>query len=94
MKPEELLFIPIGIGAGIVGGAIGKVAFDRVWALIDEEEPPEPEHREISLGKLAVAGALQGAIFRVTRELTEHGARRSFQRWTGTWPGEARPEPE
>ena len=73
---------------------MGKLAFDRVWALIDDEEPPEPEHREISMPKLMVAMALQGAIFRAVRGIAEHGARRGFERWTGTWPGEPRPEPE
>jgi hypothetical protein len=94
MDIDELLFTPVGIAAGIAAGVVGKFAFDRVWALIDEEEPPEPEHRDVSLAKLAAAGALQGAIFRVTRTLAEHGARRGFQRWTGAWPGEQRPEPE
>ncbi len=94
MDVDEILFVPVGIAAGIAAGALGRVAFDRLWGLIDEEEPPEPEHRDVSLAKLALAGALQGAIFRVTRALAEHGARRSFQRWTGNWPGEQRPEPK
>ena len=43
--------------------------------------------------KLAVALALQGAIFRAVRGIVEHAARRTFARTTGTWPGEERPEP-
>ena len=42
--------------------------------------------------KLIAAMAIQGAIFRAVRGIAEHGARVGFQRWTGAWPGEKRPE--
>jgi hypothetical protein len=35
---------------------------------------------------------LEGAIFRVIRGLFDHGARRAFNRATGTWPGEEAPD--
>ncbi len=38
--------------------------------------------------------AIQGAIFRAVKGIAEHGARKGFQRWSGRWPGEARPEPK
>ena len=91
---DRVLFTPFGIAAGLLAGLAGKALFDRLWALIDEEEPPEPEHRDASIPKLIAALALEGAIFRAVRGAAEHGARRSFARWTGAWPGEARPEPE
>jgi hypothetical protein len=79
---------------GIVAGFVGKKLFEQVWGLIDEEEPPDPKHRETSWAKLIAALALEGAIFRAVRGLLDHGARRGFARMTGTWPGEERPEPE
>ena len=90
---DKVLFTPIGILAGLAAGFAGKAAFDQLWALIDDEEPPEPEHREASWVKLVLALAIQGAIFRAVRGIAEHGARRGFQRWSGQWPGEARPDP-
>jgi Protein of unknown function (DUF4235) len=90
----KLLFTPVSIAAGLVAGIVGKKIFDRIWGLIDDEEPPNPEHREISIAKMVAALALEGAIFRAVRGITDHAARRSFQRTTGAWPGEARPEPE
>jgi len=89
---DKLLFTPFGIAAGLAAGFAGKVAFDQVWKLIDDEEPPEPEHREASWAKLIAAMAIQGAIFRAVRGVAEHGARMGFHRWTGSWPGEARPK--
>ena len=88
----RILFIPFSIIGGLLAGLAGKKLFELVWARIDEEEPPEPEHRDASMVKLAAALALEGAIFRAVRGVAEHGSRRSFQRYTGVWPGEKRPE--
>ena len=44
--------------------------------------------------KLAAALAIEGAVFRTVRGLADHGSRRTFARLTGSWPGEAAPEPE
>jgi hypothetical protein len=90
----KFLFIPIGVGGGLLAGLVGKKLFEKVWSLIDEEEPPDPKHREISLPKMVAATALEGAIFRAVRGLADHGSRRSFARVAGSWPGEERPEPE
>jgi hypothetical protein len=90
----KLLFIPVSVAGGITAGIVGKKLFERVWGLIDDEEPPDPKHRETTWPKLIAAMALEGAIFRTTRGVIDHGARRSFARFTGGWPGEERPEPE
>ncbi len=90
---DKVLFTPVGIAAGLAAGFAGKVAFDQIWKLIDDEEPPEPDQRDIDVPKLVIGLALQGAIFRAVRGIAEHQARRGFQRWSGRWPGEARPDP-
>jgi hypothetical protein len=90
----KLLFIPVSITAGLLAGAVGKKVFNGVWGVIDDEEPPDSKHRDISWGRLLLAGAIQGAIFRAVKELVDHAARRGFYRTTGTWPGEKRPDPE
>ena len=88
----KLVFIPVSIGGGLLAGLIGKKVFEQLWGLVDEEKPPAPEHREISMVKLALALILEGAIFRLIRGLFDHGARRGFARLTGSWPGEESPE--
>ena len=87
----KVAFLPISIIGGLLAGMIGKKGFEFVWSKVDEEEPPEPEHREISLVKLALALAIEGAIFRAVRGLFDHGARRGFARLTGEWPGDEAP---
>jgi len=80
--------------SGLIAGFISKKVFEQIWGVIDKEEPPEAQHREVPVVKLIAALALEGAIFRAVRGLTDHGSRHTFQKATGSWPGEERPEPE
>jgi len=89
----KLVFTPISVLAGLIAGLIGKKIFERIWGLVDEQEPPSPEHRELSWPKLIAALLVEGAIFRLVKGLTDHGVRRAFARGTGSWPGEERPQP-
>jgi hypothetical protein len=84
----KFLFAPVGIGAGLVAGMLGKKAFERLWAVIDDEDPPEPDQRYAPTVKLVTALAIEGAIFRVVKGMTDYGARKAFAGATGTWPGE------
>lgn len=90
----KFIFAPIGIVLGLIAGALGKKIFERIWGLIDDEEPPKPEHREFSWPKLIAALVVEGAIFRLVKGLVDHGTRTSFAKLTGSWPGEERPERE
>lgn len=88
----KLFFIPFSVIGGILAGALGKKTFEALWGVLDDEEAPEPQYRNISLKKLIPALLLQGAIFRAIRGLFDHGARQAFRRLTGSWPGEEQPE--
>ena len=90
----KFLFMPVSIIGGLIAGQIGSRIFDALWGVFDDEEPPDSKHREISLAKMLVAAAIQGAIFRAVRKLVDHQSRRAFAGALGTWPGEQRPEPE
>jgi hypothetical protein len=90
----KIIFIPISIVAGLIAGIVGQKIFEQVWGLVDDQEPPDPKHREFQWKKLLAALLVEGAIFRLVKGLTDHGARRSFARVTGSWPGEEAPEPE
>lgn len=89
----KILFAPLGIASGLVAGLLAKKAFEKAWAVIDDEDPPEPETRGAPLGKLIAALALEGAIFRIAKGMVDHQARNGFAGATGRWPGKE-PEPE
>ena len=84
----KILFAPISIGAGLLAGLLAQKLFERLWAAIDDEEPPEPSEPDIRYVKLVPALLVEGAVFRLTKGLVDHGLRGGFARATGTWPGE------
>jgi len=84
----KVLFAPIGILAGLAAGFAAQKGFERVWAMIDEEDAPEVEDRAVSYPKLLAALALEGAIFRLVKGMVDRGARVGFASTTGVWPGE------
>jgi hypothetical protein len=88
----KIFFLPFSIIGGFIAGTIAKKLFDLAWRVVSDEEAPEPEHREVSWAKLLAALAIEGAIFRAVRGLVDRGSRASFQRVTGRWPGEERPD--
>jgi hypothetical protein len=90
---SKILFVPFSVLGGIVAGIIGKKAFEGLWGVVDDQEPPDAKHRQIQWQKLIPALLLEGAIFRTVRGLFDHGSRRAFSKLTGSWPGEDRPDP-
>lgn len=88
----KIAFIPISVLGSLLAGFIGQKAFEAIWGRVDMEEPPQPDQREVSLPKLAIALVIEGAIFRLIKGLFDHAARRGFARMTGEWPGDERPE--
>lgn len=89
---SKLIFRPVSIVAGLVAGLIGKKLFKSLWRVVDDEQPPKPEERPVPIGKLVLALALEGALFRLVKGLAEHGSRHAFSRLTGLWPGESPPD--
>ena len=88
----KLVFLPISIGAGLLAGLLGKKVFVVVWGLIDDQEAPKPEHRDVHFGKLLAALTVQGAIFSLVKGVVNHGLRHAYTRLTGAWPGDEAPD--
>ena len=90
----KLLFIPVSVGASLLAGTHLQEGLRPAVGPVRREEPPDSKHRDIRWSRLLLAGAIQGAVFRMVKEATDHGSRRAFYRTTGSWPGEARPDAE
>jgi hypothetical protein len=84
----KVIFVPIGILAGLAAGFAAQKGFERIWTAFDDEDPPEVEDRVVSYPKLIAALALEGAIFRLVKGMVDRGARVGFASTTGVWPGE------
>lgn len=86
--------MPISILAGLIAGKVSGRILDRIWALFSPDAPPISKDRDIDLAKLAIAAAIQGAIFRVLKAASDQFTRRALYRTTGKWPGEKKPKAE
>jgi hypothetical protein len=84
----KVLFAPIGILAGLAAGFAAQKGFERIWAIVDDEQAPEVQNRGVSYPKLVLALLLEGAIFRLVKGMVDRGARVGFASLTGSWPGE------
>ncbi len=90
----KIVFLPVSVGGGLLAGLVGKKLFGLIWGVIDDQEPPQPEHRDIHLGKLALALGIEGALFSLIKGFVDHGSRHAFTRLTGSWPGDDAPTTE
>ncbi len=88
----RIIYKPFGLLVGLLGGAIARTVFSRVWRLIDDEDPPTPTTERTSWPKVLGAALLQGAIFRVTRAATDRAGAVGWSRLTGAWPGKREPD--
>lgn len=79
-KPVGML---LGIGAGIVAGAI----FKQVWKVAaGDDDAPNATDEERGWGEILAAAALQGAIFAVVKAAVDRGGASGVRRLTGRWP--------
>ena len=90
----KLIYRPLGIILGLLGGQLAKKVFNVVWGKIDDEEPPKATQEEVRWPKMLAAAAVQGMVFQTVRASINRAGAKGFQHLTGVWPGEKRPEPK
>lgn len=87
MSAAKVLYKPVGLALGAVGGALAGAVFQRVWQVVGhEEDAPDATDEERRWGEILAAAALQGAIFAVVKAIVERGGASGVRRVTGTWP--------
>lgn len=89
MNASKLAYKPLGIGFGMLGGAIAGVVFKQVWRRVaGEDDAPGATEQEYAWKEVLLAAALQGAIYAVVKAAIDRGGATTWQKLTGTWPGD------
>jgi Protein of unknown function (DUF4235) len=91
---EKIFFLPVSLVSGLLARLISKKLFALIWGAVDDQRVPKPEYRQVNRGKLVAALVVEGAVFALIRGLVDHGARHSYARLTGSWPGDEQPKPK
>jgi hypothetical protein len=85
----KVAYKPVGLLAGMIGGAVASIVFRQVWKRVsNEDEMPGALRREYPWGEIVLAAGVHGAIFAVVRAVINRGGAEAFRKLTGTWPGD------
>ncbi len=85
----KLIYRPFGLMASVLGGILAGVVFKQLWKMVsDEEEAPKARESEYGLQEVLPAAMLEGAIFGLVKAAIDRGGARTFQKLTGSWPGD------
>lgn len=84
----KILYKPLGLLVGALGGVAAGAAFKRLWALLGhEEDAPSPTDPERTWKEVLTAAALHGAVFALVKAAVDRSGAAAVRRLTGTWPG-------
>jgi hypothetical protein len=84
----KFLYKPLGMLVSVVGGLIAAKLFAQLWRLLPGTSESAPEAKDPDHGwkEIAVAAALQGAVYGGVKAVVDRAGARGFERATGTWP--------
>ncbi|MEV7181709.1 DUF4235 domain-containing protein [Kitasatospora sp. NPDC093679] len=89
MSLVKIVYKPVGMLVGALGGLLAGAVFKQVWKLAGHgEDAPEATDRDRSWGEVLLAAALQGAVFALVRAALDRGGAAAVHRVTGHWPGD------
>ncbi len=83
----KLLYKPLGLLFGVLGGILATQIFERIWRLATgDPETPDATDPNSGWAEIAIAAAVQGAVFAGVRALVNRAGAKGFEKATGTWP--------
>jgi hypothetical protein len=83
----KLLYKPVAIVAGIVGGLLSGLIFKNLWKVVGRgSDPPAPLDSERAWGEVLLASVLHGAVYALVKTAVDRGAAEWTRKKTGIWP--------
>jgi hypothetical protein len=85
----KLLYRPFGLIFSVLSGIVAGFAFKQIWKRVShKEELPNARESEYGLKEILPAAMVEGAIFGLVKAAVERAGARTFEKATGTWPGD------
>ncbi|MFJ9948327.1 DUF4235 domain-containing protein [Kitasatospora sp. NPDC091207] len=83
----KILYKPLGLLFGSLGGLIAGAVFKRLWALLGhEDDAPQATDQGRTWKAVLTAAALQGAVFALVKAAVDRSGAVGTRRLTGSWP--------
>ena len=87
-KVVKVSYKAVDLVAGMIGGLVVGLIFNRAWSFIEQEDgPPKPTDEQRHSREILLAAALQGAIFALVKAAVDRGLAKGTRKLTGIWPG-------
>lgn len=87
MNVNKIVYKPVGLLVGALGGVAATAVFRKIWTLISgDDEAPDPTDRDRTWGQVLLAATLQGAIFGLVKAAVDRGGAKGYKKMTGDWP--------
>lgn len=86
----KLLYRPVGLVSGILGGLLASMIFKQIWKRVSpghQSDAPGPLQTEYSFKEILLAAVVQGALYATIKAIITRQGARAFEKATGEWPG-------
>jgi hypothetical protein len=87
----KLFYKPMSLVAGILAARAARAAFESLWSLIDDREPPKPNTQDATLAQVVAAAVLEAGTEAAVAAVAERAAAQTFSHLFGVWPGPTKP---
>lgn len=89
MNAAKLVYRPIGLATGALGGVLAGTIVKQVWRKASgEDDAPDALQHEYPWKEVLLSAALQGLVFAVVKAAADRGGAVLFEKLTGSWPGD------
>jgi len=84
---NKIMYKPIGMLVGVLGGLAASTVFNKVWAKVaGGNEAPDATDKKATWGEVLLAATIQGAIFGLVKAAVDRGGAVGYRKVTGEWP--------
>lgn len=83
----KFLYKPFGLLISVLGGLAAGAVFKQVWRVVaHEEDTPDATDPDRTWREIALAAAVQGAVFGGVKAIVDRAGAKGFAKATGKWP--------
>jgi uncharacterized protein DUF4235 len=85
----RLLYRPLGLLFGILGGLLANALFGALWKrMTGDADAPNSTDADRGWREVLTAATVQGAVFGLVKAAVDRGGATGFRKATGEWPGD------